>query len=141
MAGGVQAAIAGIVMATDGDIAAVPMPVIVRVIEPGKAMRINETCTTISAISLDLHRKARREIPHDRLQAIQDRTTSMRTRVAMSIVGMTKVAGSKDRKAAGKEVNQAVDPALSRVANQAAGLALSHHRSRVTAIAPREISS
>ena len=66
VAGGVQAAIEGIVMATDGDIATVLVPVIVRVIVPDKAMRINEICTATNVISLDLQRKVRRAILRSR---------------------------------------------------------------------------
>ena len=145
MAGGVQAVTVAIAMATGGDIAAVFVPVIARDIDPDNEIRTIATCTIISAISLDLQRKVRRETPRDRLRAIQDKTTSMPTKVAMSIAGMTKVGGSKDRKVVGKVVSQAVglavSRALSRVANQAVGLALNHHRSRVTAIMRQEISN
>jgi hypothetical protein len=58
---------------------------------------------------------------HGYRRAIQDRTTSMPTRVAMSIAEMTKVVG--------KEVSRVVSRAASR------------HRNRVPATMPRRISS
>ena len=145
MAGGVQAVTVAIAMATDGDIAAVFVPVIARDIDPDNAMRTIATCTIISAISLDLQRKVRREIQHDRLRAIQDKTTSMPTRVAMSIAGMTKVGGNKDRKVVGKGVKRAVNQAVGRVPSQAVSQAVSRVvgqvPNRATAITPQVVSS
>ncbi len=102
MAGGDQAVTAAIVVVTVGAIVAARVPATVRAIEQDKATQTNETCTAISVTRHDLHRKVRYEIPRDQLPAVQDRTTSLQTRVATFIAEMIRADGNKGRKAAGK---------------------------------------
>lgn len=134
VAGGVRAVTEATVTATGGDIAMGRGEVTAPGIEPDKATRTNGTCTTVSAIGLDLRHKVRREIPHDRQGAAQDRTTSSLTSLAMSIAEMIKARGSKGRKAAGIAVTGS--QRINQPNNQA-----NHHRGRVPAIVPQEISS
>ena len=144
VAGGDPVVIAVIAMATAGDIAVVRVPATVRAIDLDNETPTNEICTTTSVIRPDLHRKVRRATPHDQLQAIQDRTTSTLTRVAMSIAEMIRAGGSKDRKVAGMVVTG------SRVTNlrnnqarelKTSGQPANHRHNRATAAIRQGISS
>ncbi len=117
-----------------------------QVIDPGSAMRTNETCTTVSVIRRDPRRKVRlaTRLARTPALAITDKTTFIRTGMATLIAGTIKVAGTNERRMAGKETNKLnshlVDRGVNRANSPATSQVASHHLDLPTIVRP-EISN